>query len=139
LKHIWKIWKSYWSAASVLLIQCGVLLVTVWSISEWFLQINPWTPGLNCAATRSPGNLSKWLMIGQTAGEKFAKIIPIKNVYWSYFGINRVKTKIVNLKSLEHLKFFLNHRRFLSWPRPIKPYFKSTLNVPWDCPFKHCT
>jgi hypothetical protein len=45
-------------------------------------------------------------MIGQTAGEKFAKKTPIKNVYSSYFRINRIKTKIVNLKSLEHLKFF---------------------------------
>ncbi len=37
--------------------------------------------------------------------KKFAKITPINNVYWSHFRINRVKMLIVNLKSLEPLKF----------------------------------
>jgi hypothetical protein len=68
-------------------------------------------------------------MIGQSAGEKFAKMSPINNVYWRHFCINHVKTLIVNLKSLEPLKFFKNHQRFLSWPRPIKPYLKSALNI----------
>jgi hypothetical protein len=45
-------------------------------------------------------------MIGQSAGEKLAKITPRNNVYWSYFRINRVKMFIVNLKSLEPLKIF---------------------------------
>jgi hypothetical protein len=45
-------------------------------------------------------------MIGQSAGEKFAKMTPRNNVYWSYFRINRVKTLIINIKSLEPLKFF---------------------------------
>jgi hypothetical protein len=40
-------------------------------------------------------------MMGQNAGEKFAKMSPINNVYSSYFRINRV-----NLKSLEPLKCF---------------------------------
>jgi hypothetical protein len=31
-------------------------------------------------------------MIGQNAGENFAKMTPRNNVYWSYFRINRVKT-----------------------------------------------
>jgi hypothetical protein len=44
-------------------------------------------------------------MIGQNAGEKFAKMTPRNNVYWSYFRINRVKTLFVNLKSLKLLKF----------------------------------
>ncbi len=68
-------------------------------------------------------------MIGQSAGEKFAKMTPINNVYWSHFHINRVKTLTIKLKSLEPLNFFLNHRRFLSWPSPIKPYLKSALNI----------
>jgi hypothetical protein len=38
--------------------------------------------------------------------KKFAKITPINNVYWSHFHINRVKMLIVNLISLEPLKFF---------------------------------
>ncbi len=42
-------------------------------------------------------------MIGQNAGEKFAKKTPRNNVYWSYFCINRVKTLFVNLKSLKPL------------------------------------
>jgi hypothetical protein len=37
-------------------------------------------------------------MIGQSAGEKFAKMTPRNNVYWSYFRINRVKTLIINRK-----------------------------------------
>jgi hypothetical protein len=45
-------------------------------------------------------------MIGQGAGEKFAKMTLINNVYWSYFRINHVKMLIVNLKSLEPLKCF---------------------------------
>jgi hypothetical protein len=45
-------------------------------------------------------------MIGRSAGEKLAKITPRNNVYWSYFRINRVKTLIINRKSLEPLKFF---------------------------------
>ncbi len=59
--------------------------------------------------------------------------------YLSYFHINRVKTVIVILRSLEPLNFlifFQNHQQFLSWPRPIKPYLKSSLNILWDCPFK---
>jgi hypothetical protein len=55
---------------------------------------------------------NKTHMIGQSAGEKFVKM----TVYWSYFRINCVKTLLVNLKSLESLKFLLNHQRFLSWP-----------------------
>jgi hypothetical protein len=50
------------------------------------------------------GNLSQGLMIGQGAREKLAKRTPINYVYWSYFRINRVKTFIVNLKSLEPLE-----------------------------------
>jgi hypothetical protein len=50
--------------------------------------------------------LSRGPMIGQSAGEKFAKMTPINNIYWSYFRINHFKTIIVNLKSLEPLKFF---------------------------------
>jgi hypothetical protein len=42
-------------------------------------------------------------MIGQGAGVKVAKLTPINYVYWNYFRINRVKTLIVNLKSLELL------------------------------------
>jgi hypothetical protein len=49
--------------------------------------------------------LSEGLTIGQSAGEKLAKMTPINYVYWSYFRINRVKTLIVNLKSLEPLEF----------------------------------
>jgi hypothetical protein len=45
-------------------------------------------------------------MIGQSAGENLAKITPRNNVYWSYFRINRVKTLIIKLKSLEPLTFF---------------------------------
>jgi hypothetical protein len=45
-------------------------------------------------------------MIGQRAGDKFAKSTPINYVNWSYFRINRVKLLIVNLKSLEPLEFF---------------------------------
>jgi hypothetical protein len=45
-------------------------------------------------------------MIGQSAGEKLAKRAPINYVYWTYCCINRVKTLIVNLKSLEPLEFF---------------------------------
>jgi hypothetical protein len=44
-------------------------------------------------------------MIGQSAGEKFAKTTSINYVYWSYVRINRVKTLIVNLKSLEPVEF----------------------------------
>jgi hypothetical protein len=44
-------------------------------------------------------------MIGQSAEEKFAKMTPRNNVYWSYFRINRVKPLIINIKSLEPLKF----------------------------------
>jgi hypothetical protein len=51
-------------------------------------------------------NLSSRLMIGQSAGEIFAKMTPIRNVYWSYFRINHVRTLIVNIKSLKPLKFF---------------------------------
>jgi hypothetical protein len=43
-------------------------------------------------------------MIGQSAREKLAKRTPINYVYRSH--INRVKTLIVNLKSLESLEFF---------------------------------
>ncbi len=39
LKCFWTVWKSYWSAASVLGIQCGVLSVTVSSILNWFFQL----------------------------------------------------------------------------------------------------
>jgi hypothetical protein len=46
-------------------------------------------------------------MIGQSTGEKFAKRTPINYVYCSYFRINRVKTLIVDLKSLKPLEFFL--------------------------------
>ncbi len=47
-------------------------------------------------------------MIGQSAGEKLAKMDSnkLQYIYWSYFCINRVKTLIVNLKSLEPLEFF---------------------------------
>jgi hypothetical protein len=45
-------------------------------------------------------------MIGQSAGEKCAKMTPRNNVYWSYFHINRVKALIINIKSLEPLKCF---------------------------------
>ncbi len=45
-------------------------------------------------------------MIGQSAGDKLAKRTPINYVYWSYFCINRVKTLIVNIKSLEPLEFY---------------------------------
>ncbi len=45
-------------------------------------------------------------MTGQNAGEKFAKMTPKNNVYWSYFRINRVKTLFVHLKSLKPLKNF---------------------------------
>ncbi len=45
-------------------------------------------------------------MIGQSAGEKFAKMTQINNVYWSYFHINRIKTLTDNLKSLEPRKIF---------------------------------
>ncbi len=45
-------------------------------------------------------------MIGQSAREKLSKRTPINYVYWSYFRINRVKTLIVNLKSLKPLEFF---------------------------------
>jgi hypothetical protein len=45
-------------------------------------------------------------MIGQSAGEKLAKITPRNNVYG---GASEI---------------FLNHQRFLSCPRPIKPYLK---------------
>jgi hypothetical protein len=68
-------------------------------------------------------------MIGQSARVKFAKMIPINYVYWSYFCINLVKTLIVNLKSLEPLEFCLNHQWFLSWPRSIKLNVKSALNI----------
>jgi hypothetical protein len=44
-------------------------------------------------------------MIGQNAGEKFSKMTPRNNVYWSYFRINRIKMLFVNLKSLKPLKF----------------------------------
>jgi hypothetical protein len=46
-------------------------------------------------------------MIGQSAGEKLAKITPRNNIYWSYFCINRVKTLIIIIKSLEPLKICL--------------------------------
>jgi hypothetical protein len=74
-------------------------------------------------------------MISQSAGEKFAKMTPINSVYWSYFCINRINMLIVILKSLEPLKFFKTISGF-SWPRSIKPYLKSTLNISWDCLFK---
>jgi hypothetical protein len=45
-------------------------------------------------------------MIGQSAGEKLTKRTLINYVYWSYFRINRVKTLIFILKSLEPLDFF---------------------------------
>jgi hypothetical protein len=51
-------------------------------------------------------SLSRGVMIGQSAGEKLAKMTSRNHVYWSYFRINRVKTLIVNLISLEPLKFF---------------------------------
>jgi hypothetical protein len=51
------------------------------------------------------GKLSRELMIGRNAGDKFAKMTPRNNVYWSYFRINHVKTLFVNLKSLKPLKF----------------------------------
>jgi hypothetical protein len=51
-------------------------------------------------------------MIGQSAGEKLAKNTPRNNVYWSYFRINRVKTLIIILKSLEPQKFFLTISSF---------------------------
>jgi hypothetical protein len=44
-------------------------------------------------------------MIGQNAREKFVKMTPRNNVYWSYFRINLVKMLFVNLKSLQCLKF----------------------------------
>jgi hypothetical protein len=44
-------------------------------------------------------------MIGQNAGEKFAKMTPRSNVYWSYFRINRVKMLFVNFKLLKPLNF----------------------------------
>jgi hypothetical protein len=80
------------------------------------------------------GKFSRGLAIGQSAGEKFAAMTPINNVHWSYFRINRLKTVIVNVKKLEPLNFF-NHQWFLSCPRSIKPYLKSTLKISWDCPF----
>jgi hypothetical protein len=51
-------------------------------------------------------------MIGQNAGEKFAKMTPRNNVYWSYFRINRVKTLFVNLKSLKPFHFLKTIRGF---------------------------
>jgi hypothetical protein len=51
-------------------------------------------------------NLSRGLIIGQSAGEKLAKMTPINNVYWSYCRINRIKTLIVNIKSREILNYF---------------------------------
>ncbi len=75
-------------------------------------------------------------MIGQSAGEKFAKMTPRNNVYWSYFRINRIKTLIINRKITGASEIFLNHQRFLSWPTPVKPQLKITLNISWDCPFK---
>jgi hypothetical protein len=45
-------------------------------------------------------------MIGQSAAEKFAKMTPINNVSWTYFRMNRLIIVIVNLKSLEPLKYF---------------------------------
>jgi hypothetical protein len=47
-------------------------------------------------------------MMGQSAGEKLAKrdSNKLQYIYWSYFCINRVKTLIVYLKSLEPLEFF---------------------------------
>ncbi len=45
-------------------------------------------------------------IIGQSAGENLAKRTPINYVHWSYFRINRIKTLIGNLKSLEPLEIF---------------------------------
>jgi hypothetical protein len=53
------------------------------------------------------GNVSRGLIIGQSAGEKLANTTPINNVNWSYFRINRVKTLIINIKSLKPLKLFI--------------------------------
>ncbi len=66
-------------------------------------------------------------MIGQSAGEKLAKITHRNNVYWSYFRINCVKTLFINLKSLELLKFFFTISGFSlgldlsnhSWKLPL--------------------
>ncbi len=72
--------------------------------------------------------MSRGLLIGQNAGEKFAKMTPTNNVYRSYFRINRVKALHVNKKVIGASEIFLNRQWFLSWPRPIKPQLKITLN-----------
>ncbi len=82
-----------------MLIQCGVQL-------EWFLKINPVHSWILTQLSSEMGNLSRGLLIGWSASEKFSEMTPINNVYWSYFRINHVKTLIVNLKLLESLIFF---------------------------------
>ncbi len=91
------------------------MLILLWStIGHYVKYIGVVSANYPCVSLDSfsvekpigTGNLVWRIMIGQSAGEKYAKRTPINYVYWSYFRINRIKILIVNLKSLEPLEFF---------------------------------
>jgi hypothetical protein len=79
-------------------------------------------------------------MIGQSAGEKLAKISPRNNVFWSYFRINCLKTLIINRKSLELLKFFETISGFslgLDQSNTVENYLESRETVPLSSAFSY--
>jgi hypothetical protein len=107
----WSVFETCEIPVGVLLVSCSFRVEHHCSLIKYIGVVSTNYPCalLDSYSIEQPiqtGKLIYSTYIGQCAQEKFAKMTPTNNIYWSYFYINHVKTLIINLKSLESLTFF---------------------------------